>query len=401
MSVTTTSSEHSMNSQERKAVLSLASIFSVRLLGLFMIMPVFSLFAATLAGATPTLVGIALGIYGLTQACLQIPFGFISDRIGRKPIITIGLLLLAVGSVISAVSTSIIGVIIGRALQGASAIGGTVMALLADLTRPTQRTKAMAILGIIIGTSFALSLVLGSAIGQWIGTRGIFWVTALLGIAGIAIIHTVVPNVQTTASAQMHIDIHQLRRFIIEPALAKLYLGVLILHALLASLFIALPTILSQTHHLAAQSQTTFYLGVLTCSFVIALPLLFYAERRGAAHIILPIAIALLGLSQLGLWACQATFTSFSFVVFLFFAAFAILEALQPSLVSRIAKVYKGTAMSIYSTAQFLGIFIGAGLGGYLYGVNPNALFMVNAGLCGLWLTLTMCLKTNDMHAKD
>ncbi len=385
-----------MSAQERRAVGLLSSIFAVRMLGLFMVLPIFTLFAQQLTGATPFLIGIALGIYGLTQACMQIPFGFTSDHIGRKKVIATGLIILIIGSIVTAMSQSILGVIIGRALQGAGAIGSTLMALLADLTRPEQRTKAMAALGIVIGSSFAFALIIGSIVTSWFGPRSVFWLTALLACIGVIILYRYVANPpKATDAHSRQILWSQVRHVFTHFGLAKLNLSILLLHALLTATFMAVPIMLRDFAGVYSQHHWYFYLTVLFIAFLIALPLLFIAEKKSITEPLLLCSILLLFLSQCALWMVQPDFLSLTVIMIIFFTGFALLEALLPAMVSRLAPIqYKGTALGIYSTAQFLGIFLGGSLGGWFFSAyGLNQLFLLHAILCLLWFLFMLSYR--------
>ncbi len=385
-----------MTPSERRAAFSLAGIFSFRMLGLFMILPVFSLYAHQLNGATATLIGLALGIYGLTQALLQIPFGMLSDKIGRKPIIITGLLLFACGSVIAATAHSITGVILGRALQGAGAVGSTIIALLADLTREEHRTKAMAIIGMVIGMSFTIAMVLGPILNGIIGVSGIFWLTAVLAILGVLIVAKVVPN---PAHIIFHRDaepeIAQFGKVLSQPELLRLDLGIFSLHAILTACFIAIPIILQNTVGLPEEKQWYLYLPVLILAFFAMVPFIIAAEKKRKMRPIFLSAITAVGLSQLGLWFFHDSLLSVALLLFIFFTAFTLLEASLPSLISKVAPSgSKGTAMGVYSSSQFLGIFVGGTLGGWCYGHHHvMSVFLLCAVIAGIWLFTASFMK--------
>ncbi len=385
-----------LHSHENRSILALASIFAFRMLGLFMILPVFSIFAHRLSGATPLLIGIALGIYGLTQAALQIPFGMLSDRIGRKPIITIGLLLFAFGSVIAALSHSITGIIIGRALQGSGAIGSTLIALIADLTREENRTKAMAVVGMVIGISFFIALISGPLLNTWIGVNGIFWLTAIFAIVGLIILHGLVP---TPLKSLFHSDSEtqsRLFKSVLQNAeLLRLDIGIFIQHAILTAIFIVIPIALQRLAGLAENQQWLLYLPVFVFSFVLMLPLIIIAEKKRLMKPIFVIAVAatLISLLFLAFWHHSVMAISIGLVIY--FTAFNLLEASLPSLISKISPAgSKGTAMGVYSTSQFLGIFFGGILGGWLYGqFHIIGVLSVSAGLSLLWLAVAITMQ--------
>ncbi len=385
-----------LHNHENRNTLALASIFAFRMLGLFMILPVFSIFAHQLSGATPFLIGMALGIYGLTQATLQIPFGMLSDRFGRKPIITIGLLLFAIGSVIAALSHSITGIIIGRALQGSGAIGSTLIALIADLTREENRTKAMAIVGMVIAFSFFIALIAGPLLNAWIGVNGIFWVTAAFAMAGLLILHGIVP---TPLKSLFHSDSEaqsRLFKSVLRNAeLLRLDAGIFIQHAILTAIFIVIPIALQRLAGLAENQQWLLYLPVFAVSFALMLPLIIIAEKKRLMKPIFVLAIAAtcISLLCLGFWHHSVMAISIGLVIY--FTAFNLLEASLPSLISKISPAgSKGTAMGVYSTSQFSGIFFGGILGGWLYGqFHIMGVLFACAGLSLLWLAVALTMQ--------
>lgn len=374
-----------------KVVIPLAALFAFRMLGLFMILPVFAVDGAGLSGATPSLIGLALGIYGLTQALFQMPLGSLSDRVGRKPIITGGLIFFALGSVIAALSHGIFGMILGRALQGAGAIGSTILALTADLTTPENRTKAMAIIGLTIGTSFTLAMVLGPVIHAIWQLSGIFWLTAALALAGIGILHTCVPTPPRTPSHGETQPIAKvITRMLRHPELMRLNIGICLQHAILTACFLALPTLLTQTAGLPIAQQWQFYLPIMVLAFLAMLPFIILAERKNQIKPLFIVAISVLALTQVALALNHNTLWFMAVVLTVFFTAFSLLEASLPSLVSKIAPAgSKGTATGIYSTAQFLGIFIGGALGGtVLTYFNLTGVFWFTLILAILWLPI-------------
>jgi MFS family permease len=389
------SSPSSMSMQELRTISVLAGVMAVRMLGLFLILPVLSLFARELSGTTPFLVGISVGIYGLAQAGLQLLFGVLSDRYGRKPLVLIGLATLVAGSLLAAVSHSIYMLILARALQGAGAIGSTILAWVADVTAPQQRTKAMAILGGVIGSSFALSLVLGSLVNSFTGPRGVFTATALLAAAGLLLVTWRLPNSKTASLTGTPLSRPPLGDFFRDPLLARLYLCAFVLHGILAAVFVVLPVLLTQTIHLQANHQWFFYLGVILTAFAIVLPQIRNADTQNkhgwlmlAAIIGMTSGIFILTLSAYSLWSLTASMV-------LFFSGFAMLEALLPALVSRLAPAqWKGTTLSIYGTLQFLGIFIGGGLGGLLFTTPGDTRLFLSLTVVGcLWFGLLFPLR--------
>lgn len=377
-----------MTLTERRAAVSLAGIFALRMLGLFMILPVFALYADHLSGVTPALVGLAIGAYGLSQAILQIPLGVLSDYYGRKQIITVGLLIFAAGSVVAALSTSIWGVVLGRALQGAGAISGPVMALVADLTREEQRTKAMAMIGLSIGASFALAIVAAPVLDHWIGVPGMFWLIAVLAVLAILVLHSQVPEPVHSA---VHRDAEavpgQIKGVLHNAQLRRLDFGILALHVVLTANWVVVPVALR--NHLAPEHHWWVYLPVLLLSVIAMVPFIILAERGGRMKPVFLGAVSVLGIAEfalsqvhhLSLWELAA-------VLMVFFAAFNLLEATLPSLVSKVAPPdAKGTAMGIYSTSQFLGAFLGGVLGGWISGhLGIEGVFYLGTMAAMLWL---------------
>jgi MFS family permease len=359
-----------MTAIEKQAVIGISLIMGLRMIGLFMVLPIFTLYARELDGATPTLIGLAMGIYGLSQALLQIPFGILSDHIGRKPIITIGLLFFISGSLIAALAHSIHLLIIGRALQGAGAVGGTLLALLADLTREEQRTKSMAIAGITIGLSFSMALILGPLLTTYFSVNHIFLLAVLFGSAAIFILYLAVPIPRVLRwQRDMEPELSSLITLLKSANLLKLNIGIFILHAVFTASFIIIPIQLTQQHHLSINQQWLVYLPALLIAFVISFTGMGIAERWQKIKVFFLASILLLFVSLLFLWNSPAHLIGLILDLGLFFTGFTLLEAFLPSLISRAAPAgRKGSALGIYSCAQFFGIFIGGILGGYLYG---------------------------------
>ncbi len=374
-----------------KNVLPLAGIYALRMLGLFMILPVFALYAEHLRGSTPLLTGLALGAYGLTMALLQIPFGMMSDRFGRKPVIAAGLVVFAFGGVIAALSDSIAGVIIGRLLQGSGAIAAAVMALIADLTDESERTKAMAVFGIGIGASFTLSLILGPIFNAHIGVKGLFWLAAAFGIVGIAMLYLFVPDPRRSG---IHRDVEaeplQLKKIAADRQLLRLDAGIFFLHTMMTATFISLPFALRNDVGLPTSEHVWFYLPVLLASVVGMVPLIIVAEKRKKMRQVFGGCIIAIILAELVLAFSHHSMAGLVAGALMYFVAFNVLEAVLPSLVSRMAPAAaKGTAMGLYSTSQFFGAFCGGLIGGILYGrFGAEGVFLSGAVVAVLWIGL-------------
>ncbi len=385
---------HQMSALEKRATFGLASIMALRMLGLFMILPVFALYAEHLQGVTPTLVGLAIGIYGLTQAGFQIPFGMMSDRFGRKPVITVGLLIFAVGSVVAASSDSIMGVIIGRALQGMGAVAAAILALTADLTHEENRTKAMAVLGMNIGFAFIIALALGPVLNSWIGVQGIFWLTAVLALVAIALLHLIIPN---PPNSRFHRDTEpvpaQFGRVLADMQLLRLDIGILILHMTLTATFVVLPLSLKEV--LLPPEHWKVYLFVMLASIIFALPFIIIAEKRHLMKQIFVASVAILGIALCLLAYVHHSLIGIFICLLLYFFAFNLLESLLPSLISKTAHAgSKGTAMGVYSSSQFFGAFLGGLLGGWLHHYySASSLFLVCAGLILIWFGLAATMR--------
>ena len=397
-----------MNSLERRAVALLASIYALRMAGLFLILPVFALYATGLEGHTPLLIGIAIGAYGLTQAILQIPFGMLSDHLGRKPVIAAGLLIFAVGSVIAATADSIWMVIAGRAVQGAGAIAAAIMAMVSDLTREEQRSKAMAAIGMTIGASFVLSLILGPVLDGVVGVPGIFWMTGALALCAIGVILFLVPTpvrVERDRSRNLR---EEFARILRDTQLLRLDAGIFVLHLVMTAMFVVLPGVIVQTLGLQAQAHWELYLPVMLGGFVAMLPFLVYANRKRVTRAVLAGSVAALIVAQLVFLFGHTTHAGLIFGLWLFFAAFSLLEAMLPSLVSRLAPgESKGAAIGVYSSSQFLGAFAGGALGGLLLGkFGAIGVFVLTTAVLCTWLLLILSMReprfltTHQMRVK-
>ncbi len=384
-----------LTAQERRAAVSLASIFALRMMGLFMILPVFALYAEGLRGVTSTQVGLAIGIYGLTQALLQIPFGMLSDRIGRKPVIAAGLLIFAVGSVVAALSTTIEGIIVGRALQGAGAVAAALMALAADLTSEAGRTKAMAVMGMSIGFSFVLAMVAGPLLNQWIGVPGIFGLTAVLALLGIALLYLVVPTpINTAFHRDAEAEPAQFRQVLRDGQLLRLDFGILVLHLVLTASFVVVPLALRDSGFEPAH-HWRLYLPVMVTAMISAIPFIVIAEKKKQMKRVFIGAVSVLLLSQSALVWGHQSFWAIAILILSFFMAFSLLEATLPSMVSKVAPAQsKGTAMGVYTTSQFVGAFIGGIAGGWVHEVYGNAaVFVLCSVLVGLWLLAALSMR--------
>ena len=381
-----------MTPAERRVGASLAAIFALRMLGLFLILPVFSVFAKNLPGGNDlALVGFALGAYGLTQAIFQIPYGVASDYFGRKPVIVAGLLVFALGSFLAAWAPDIQWIIAGRVLQGAGAISAAVTALAADLTREEHRTKVMAMIGSSIGLVFALSLVGAPLLYGWIGMGGLFVMTGGLALAAIVLLYRVVPEAPRPPAHQKL----PLRQVALDPDLLRLNLGIFVLHMIQMAMFVVIPHALIGFGGLPAAAHWQVYLPAVLVSFLVMVPAIIAAERRDKMRPVFAAAVALLLLVQLGLRFFGEGLWSLAVWLVLFFVAFNILEATLPSLVSRTAHpAAKGAALGVYNTTQALGLFTGGALGGYLaQHFGDNAVFSTCAGLALVWLLVVGTMK--------
>lgn len=383
-----------MSAGEIRASLALAGIFALRMLGLFLILPVFSEHAKTLPGGdNAAIVGLALGIYGLMQACLHIPLGMLSDRIGRKPVIAGGLLLFVLGGAVAASATDLTMIAIGRAIQGTGAVSAAITALLADLTREQHRTKAMAMVGGSIALTFAVSMVVASPLYHAISLSGMFWLMTGLGVLALGVTWFGVP----TPPAAVQVARVPFKAVLLQADLVRLNVGVLALHACQVAMFMIVPRLLSEAG-IGLESHWRIYLPVVLLSFVLMLAPMMAAERYGRIRVVLLSSVALMlavqlmfaELSQLAgthVWAIAA-------VLLLFFTAFNILEAMQPSLVSRYAAQAKGTALGVYNTTQAIGLFLGGAGGGWLlkHG-SRSSVFLACAGLLGVWLIIAWNMR--------
>jgi len=383
-----------MNAGERRATASLASIYGLRLLGMFVILPVFALYAETLeGGASHTMIGIALGAYGLTQAILQVPFGWASDRWGRKPVIYAGLAIFAFGSFVAAAANTIEWVIVGRCLQGAGAISAAVIALTADLTRDAVRTRAMAIIGITIALTFALSLIAGPLLKAAIGVPGIFALTGILALGAMAVVRYAVPD-PGGVRVEREAGVAQLRRVLADPQLLRLNYGTFALHAALMALFAQVPFALVDLG-LTGERHWVVYLPVLLLSIVFMLPFIRQVDRAGRGKPLLVGAVVALGAAQVAVAVSLHSLAGMVVALTLFFTALNLLEAMLPSLVSKCAPVEaRGAAVGVNASMQFLGAFVGAAAGGFLsQHAGTGAVFMLGVGLTLVWLAASATMS--------
>jgi predicted MFS family arabinose efflux permease len=358
-----------MTSVERRSVGSLAAIYASRMLGMFLMLPVLALYAHTLPDCSPEMLGIAMGAYGLTQAVLQIPFGRWSDRFGRKPLITIGLVFYALGSLLGMQADTVTGLAIARGIQGAGAVSASVTALMADLTRNEVRTRAMAVIGISIGLSFVLALVIAPALDAAIGVPGIFAVMLVMSLLGLVLLHVAVPpEPERTGGAESR-KLSGLLEIVNRPQLRPLYFGMFALHAIMTATFLSVPQVLETNLGIASEHHWMVYLGVFLASILGTVPLVLKTERTGGAGLLFVasvfltgVAQAMLGFDHVHLWVVMAALV-------LFFAVFNYLEARLPALLTQAAPAAdRGAALGVFATSQFLGAFFGGVVGGVLLG---------------------------------
>jgi MFS family permease len=390
-------SSEKMTPAELRATLSLASIYGLRMLGMFLILPIFAIYASTLPDKPSGLmVGLALGAYGLTQALLQLPFGMASDKYGRKPMIYIGLAIFAIGSMVAALAMNIEGVIIGRAIQGAGAVSAVVTALVADLTRDEHRTKAMATIGGTIGIAFAFSLVAGPILNEWMGVPGIFFLTGILTLAAIAVVRFVVPD---PVHSHYHSDASaapaKLKDVLKNRQLLRLNYGIFALHAAQMAMFVVVPFAINQTSDMDVNQHWKIYLPVVLAAFVLMVPAIIYAEKQSKMKQVFVAAVAVMLLAQIMFAVSISYFWGIVASLTIYFIAFNLLEASLPSLISKIAPAAaKGTAMGVYNTAQSLGIFVGGAFGGYLSHVYGFASVFIFCGvMMVLWLLFASSMQ--------
>ncbi len=380
---------------EKRASLALAGVFSLRMFGLFVILPVLAIYASNLSGgASATGIGVAIGIYGLTQAVFQIPFGRLSDFWGRKRTIYLGLLIFIIGSIVAALAESLLLLSIGRAIQGAGAVSAVVIALVADLTRDSVRTKAMAIIGVTIGFTFLLSIIIGPLLQPIVGVPGIFLITAIMSGCAICVVHFLVPeNEREQVKPSVSVGPKPLRVILTDANLLRLDFGIFSLHGILMSMFIAVPFFLSE--HTDVQDVWKFYLYVMLASVGIMLPLIRIAEKFALRKPVFIFCVGLIFAVEVVLWGLEANILQFGIAMVAFFGAFNVLEALLPSWVSRVAHASsKGSALGVYSTSQYLGTFFGGLMGGVIYQSYAwHGVFLFCAGWAIIWFTISLKLQ--------
>ncbi|WHZ10102.1 MAG: Inner membrane transport protein YajR [Burkholderiaceae bacterium] len=386
-----------MSPQERRSSMTLASIYGLRMLGLFLILPVFAIYTRELPGGdNHALVGLALGIYGLTQAMLQIPFGIASDRFGRKPVMMLGLLIFAIGSFMAGGSRTLTGIIIGRAVQGAGAISAAISAMIADSTRDEHRTKAMAIVGMTIGMSFLASLIAAPLLYHVIGVPGMFVLTGVLALVAIAVVKWIVPDAPMTHRAE---ELGPRARgkddSIFSPALLRLHFSIFVVNFTQVAMFVVVPIALVRDAGIAVQDHWMVYLPVTLGSFLLAVPGIIWAESRGHMRKVFIAAVALMMLTMLGFAFDYTRPVPLIGALFLFFVSFNLMEALIPSLVSRTAPpARKGLALGVYNTAQSLGLFAGGAVGGWIAKAwSSEGVFLACAALSLVWLAVAWFIE--------
>ena len=381
-----------LNALERRSVSALASVYGLRMFGLFLILPVLAIYAEDLPDATPMLMGLALGVYGVTQALFQIPFGILSDRFGRKPMIILGLSIFIVGSLVAAFSSSISGVIIGRALQGAGAIAAVVLALTSDLTRESQRTKAMAVIGMSIGLAFLLALVSAPWLEFFIGVKGLFILTAVLALVAMGLIIKVVPTPEQRRNLEVRAVPAQMLGLLRNKHLIRLDLGIFILHFVLTAMFVVIPIVLLDQLGVETRDQWRVYVPALLASIVFMVPLIILSSRKNMLNPVFMAAISILLFAQCLLMWRPLGVPGITLCLFFFFWGFNLLEALLPSIVSRIAPAAsKGSAMGVYNTFQFSGVFLGGLSGGILYGQSLFGNGVVEQERLGITAVFSVC----------
>jgi MFS family permease len=383
-----------MDSSERFFAFKVSLIMAVRMLGLFMLFPVMSVYANQYTNSTPFLIGLAIGIYGLTQAIFQIPFGYLSDRYGRKPLLILGLIIFFIGSLIAANTSNILFVVIGRAFQGGGAISAVLMAFLADSISEDNRAKANAFVGFQIGVAFMLSLIIGPIITSRIGLEGLFWIIAVLSVIAMFIVFTL-PNSKPINYYRLSFGAF---REVLNGQLLRLDFSIFSLHLILSSGFIVMPLLIMDNQIITMIDNWQLYLPAVLLSFIGMLPLIIISEKFKKTKLILLFSISLLISSQVLFFSLELSFSVFLFILTVFFIAFNTIEAILPSLLSKTASTSKrGLAMGVFSTSQFLGTFFGGAIGGLIYNIfDLNSVFLFTIFVAIIWwfLILTLPLKT-------
>lgn len=392
----------SMNNKEFLAAIAIAVLFLVRMLGLFTILPVLPLVAEELVSSTPLLIGVAIGIYGLSQAVLQVPLGLASDRFSRKSVITFGLVIFILGSLVAAMAEDIFGIILGRFLQGCGAIASTLLALVSDVTRVEQRSKAMAIIGAGIGTSFGVSIVLGPVIAAYAGLSGVFMFSAMVGVLGLIILWTVVPTpISLKTNLDTKVVMEKFSSVLFNSSLIPVNLGVFFLHYFLTAGFLVFPLLFREVG-ISDADHSMYYLGILFASVVLMAPFVWVSDRKGRSRSVMQWMVMVLLLAMLGLASVKGSVALVLFMV-AFFIGFNLLEVLLPAHMSRVvAAGTRGTGMGVYSTFQFLGTFAGGVVGGVLlsYGDISTVLY-VNSGVCVFWFLLSFKVENlNEVESR-
>ena len=391
----------SMSAAEFRAAITLALVFFLRMLPLFMVLPVLAMAGSTYSRATPELVGLALGINGLTQACLQIPFGMLSDRFGRKSVITVGLLMFIAGSLLAAAADSVFGLIAGRALQGAGAVSAASMALAADLSREQTRTKVMALIGISIGIAFPVAFIVGPLLFSHIGLNGLFYISAVCGLLAITLLLVVVPT-PTEIKVSSRIRWQDVLQLVKTPYLLKMDISIFVSHLILMANFVVIPIAFRDYAEVATSSHWKIYLTVLLISLCITVPLIIFGERLNKVRSFFISGIVLLILSQSGMYFFDPTLMSLTAFLVLFFGGFNYLEALLPSEVSKnVEPGKKGTALGIFSASQFIGIFCGGAAGGFLFQHGGmHGVYLFSVAVTVTWLVLILLIPDNRVSWK-
>ena len=386
-----------MTALEKRTLAGLSLIFAIRMFGLFIVLPVISLYARTLPGADPLRLGLALGGYGLSQAIFQVPFGMLSDRFGRKPVIVAGLLVFAAGSVMAATAHSVFGLFVGRLIQGTGAVASVVIALMADLTREEYRTRAMAGIGVSIGLSFAVGMVVGPIVGAAYGVSSLFWLTATLALLGIGIILFVVPSpTGAVHKNEMELSFSQLQYVLKNPALLRIDISVFSLHLFLTAVFVSFPVLLKQ--YIAPSAMWKVYLPVILGGMFLMVPAMIVAEKRKKLKTAFLIAVALIVVSFAIFLGGYRSEVGLIAGLTVFFIGFNLLEPLMPSIMTRFVRTRtRGTSSGVFNMSQFLGAFLGGVLGGGLATVSNTALFAALLAISAVWFLIALGLTDPNL----